>query len=357
MAESDQQEKTEEATQQRREEFRRKGQVAQTRELATVLYLLAAFVIFWLSGSYFFGQIASLWSHTFESTIKEALEGAALATVLIFYVKEGLFLLAPIVLVFMVVGVSASLLQVGFLTNEETLKFDLNKLNPLNGMKRVFSLRSAVEGLKSLFKVGLVLLVLYLMLKADIGILPSLVHAEVGQVLTYVGSIILRLLGAIALLMAVLAGLDYFFQRWEMEKKMRMSKQEVKEEHKTREGDPMVKARIRRIQREMATQRMMDEVPTADVVITNPTHISVALKYDPEKYAAPILVAAGRDHMAFKIREVAKKAGVPLVENKPLARAIFKTLKVGQVIPRELFQAVAEVLAYVFKLKKRAEGI
>ena len=335
MAESDQQEKTEEATQQRREEFRRKGQVAQTRELSTVLYLLSAFVIFWLAGGYFFNEIVALWNFSFESTLQEVLQGAEIAPVFVFYLKEGLFLLTPIVLVFMVVGVASSLLQVGFLTNEETLKFDLNKMNPLSGMKRVFSLRSFVEGLKSLFKVILVLLVLYIVLRNDITILPSLVNAPVGEILIYVGGVVLRLLGSIALLMGVLAAMDYFFQRWEMEKKMRMSKQEVKEEHKSREGDPLIKARIRRIQREMATQRMMDAVPTADVIITNPTHISVALKYDPEKNPAPQLVAAGQDHMAFKIRELAREKGVPIVENKPLARTIYKTLKVGQIIPRE----------------------
>ncbi len=357
MAESDQQERTEEATQQRREEFRRKGQVAQTRELSTVMYLLSAFVIFWLAGSYFFHQIVDLWNFSFDSTLQEVLQGAEIAPVFVFYLKEGLFLMTPIVLVFMVVGVSASLLQVGFLTNEETLKFDLNKLNPLTGVKRVFSLRSLVEGIKSLFKVTMVLLVLYMVLRNDIAVLPSLVNAPVGEVLTYVGGVVLRLLGSIALLMGVVAGLDYFFQRWEMEKKMRMTKQEIKEEHKSREGDPLIKARIRRIQREMATKRMMDAVPTADVIITNPTHISVALKYNPEKYAAPLLVAAGQDHMAFKIRELAKENGVPIVENKPLARTIYKTLKVGQVIPRELFQAVAEVLAYVFRLRRQAKGI
>lgn len=353
MAESDQQERTEEATQQRREEFRRKGQVAQTRELSTVLYLLSAFLVFCLMGGHFFEKLTEIWKHSFETSIQEVLAGAELAPMLVFYMKEGLFLLTPIVLVFMVVGVASSVLQVGFLTNEETLNFDLNKLNPLNGVQRVFSLRSMVEGLKSLIKVVLVLAVLYFVLRKDLEVLPTLVNASIGQIFIYVGSVILRLLGSIAVLMGVLAIMDYFFQRWEMEKKMRMTKQEVKEEHKTREGDPLIKARIRRIQRELANKRMMDAVPTADVVITNPTHISVALKYEPEKYAAPRLVAAGQDHMAHKIRELAKASGVPIVENKPLARTIYKTLKVGQVIPRELFQAVAEVLAYVFRLKKQ----
>jgi flagellar biosynthetic protein FlhB len=152
--------------------------------------------------------------------------------------------------------------------------------------------------------------------------------------------------------MLVLAGADYFYQRWELEKEMRMTKQEIKEEHKSREGDPMIRARIKRIQREMASKRMMTEVPKADVIVTNPTHLAVALKYD-ETMVAPTVIAMGADNVAMKIRELAKECNIPIVENKPLARAIFKTLKIGQQIPRELYTAVAEVLSYVFRLRKK----
>jgi flagellar biosynthetic protein FlhB len=153
--------------------------------------------------------------------------------------------------------------------------------------------------------------------------------------------------------MAVLSAADYFFQRWELEKEMRMTKQEIKEEAKSREGDPLIKSRVRKIQREMANRRMMEKVPKADVIITNPTHIAVALKYS-ENLPAPQLVAKGGDLVAEKIKEIARENNIPIVENKPLARTIFKTLKLGQVIPRELFVAVAEVLAYVYKLKRKA---
>jgi flagellar biosynthetic protein FlhB len=163
----------------------------------------------------------------------------------------------------------------------------------------------------------------------------------------------IKLLAGLGVFMAVIAGADYFFQRWDLEKQMRMTKQEIKEEHKSREGDPMIKARIRRIQREMSSKRMMKDVPKADVIVTNPTHIACALIYDPNTMAAPKLVAKGSGLIAEKIKEIARENGVPVLENKPLARAIFKTLKIGQTIPRELFTAVAQVLSYVYRLKKK----
>jgi flagellar biosynthetic protein FlhB len=155
--------------------------------------------------------------------------------------------------------------------------------------------------------------------------------------------------------MLALAGIDYFYQRWDLEKEMRMTKQEVKEEHKSREGDPMIKARIKRIQREVASRRMMEEVPKADVIVTNPTHIAVALKYD-ETMISPTIIAMGADLVAEKIKALAKEHGIPCVENVPLARAMFKTLKIGSAIPRELYTAVAEVLSYVYKLKRKKKG-
>ncbi|HND85352.1 MAG TPA: EscU/YscU/HrcU family type III secretion system export apparatus switch protein, partial [Pseudobdellovibrionaceae bacterium] len=175
---------------------------------------------------------------------------------------------------------------------------------------------------------------------------------DVAQTLAYIGKVVFKLLMGIGIAMTVIAAADYFFQKWDLEKKMMMTKQQVKEEVKQREGDPMIRARVRRIQREMANKRMMEQVPKADVIITNPTHIAVALQYN-EGLAAPKLIAKGADLLAEKIKEIAREHHVPIVENKPLARTIFKTMKIGQVIPRELFVAVAEVLSYVYKLKKK----
>ncbi len=356
MAESDQQEKTEEATQQRREDFRKRGQVAQTKELATVLVLFSmAFALFFL-GRFFMSQVMEIFTSSFDDFFVAASKDASLWPAVHYVSAKALNIIAPLGLMFMIMSIMSSLVQVGILQNEEAMKPKLEKLDPTKGLKRIFSLRSLVEGIKAVFKVILVVAVVYLVLEKEIFRVPQLMHFTVGQTFTYVGELSVKILGAVGILMGFLAAFDYFFQRFELEKQMRMSKQEVKEETKSREGDPLVKARIRRVQREMAQRRMMEDVPKADVIITNPTHIAVALQYDPSKFAAPRLIAAGAGAIAQKIKEVARENNVPVVENKPLARTIFKTMKIGEVIPRELFTAVAQVLSYVFKLKKRVRA-
>src|SRR5690606_788288 len=197
-----------------------------------------------------------------------------------------------------------------------------------------------------------VAIVVYLLLESEIGKIPYLVSSSPGEIITYIGSVCGRLLFGVGLVTVVLAAADYFFQRWDLERRMMMSKQEIKEEVKQREGDPMIKARIRRIQREVANRRMMEAIPKADVIVTNPTHIAVALKYSAD-LPAPQVIAKGADLIAEKIKSIARENNIPIVENKPLARTIFKTLKIGQVIPRELFVAVAEVLSYVYRLRRK----
>ncbi len=356
MAESDQQEKTEEATQQRREDFRKKGQVAQTKELGTVLVLFSMSLALFLLGKYFTTQISEVFTHSFDDFILQASKDASMWPAVHFVSAKALNIIAPLGLMFAIMSIMASLVQVGFLTNEEAMKPKLDKLDPTQGLKRMFSLRSVVEGLKAVIKVILVVAVVVLVIRHEIFRVPELIHYSVGQLFAFVGDLSIRILASVGILMAFLATFDYFFQRFELEKKMKMSKQEVKEETKSREGDPLVKARIRRVQREMAQRRMMEAVPKADVIITNPTHIAVAIQYEPGKFAAPRLVAAGAGVIAQKIKEVARKNSVPIVENKPLARTIFKTMKIGQVIPRELFTAVAQVLSYVFKLKRKVRA-
>ncbi|MCB0363303.1 MAG: EscU/YscU/HrcU family type III secretion system export apparatus switch protein, partial [Bdellovibrionales bacterium] len=265
---------------------------------------------------------------------------------------KSLLIVGPIFGIMSLISFSATLVQTGILQNEDALKFNIERLNPVEGLKRIFSLRAWVEGLKAIVKVIIIGAVATVILRSEILVIPRLVDYSVEQILVYIGMVSFKLFVGIGALMAALAGFDYLFQRWELEKKMRMSKQEVKEETKSREGDPLIKARIRRIQREMANRRMMDAIPKADVIITNPTHIAVALQYD-ENTVAPRVVAKGADYLAEKIKEIARQHNITIVENKPLARAMYKTLKIGQVIPRELYTAVAEVLSYVFKLKKK----
>lgn len=352
MAE-DQQERTEEATQQRREDFRKRGQVAQTRELASVFVLLGSALIFWGLGRFCLKQVSELLMYCLGPELITAVKSQSYAPLMLFMAKKILFVSTPIVGMLLLLSIISTVVQVGFLYNEEVLEFDLEKINPINGLKRLFSMRALVEGLKSCIKLTLVVAVVYSLVKDEVRLLPQLTFWSVEQILSYAGSLTVKLLGGLGVFMAMIAAADYFFQRWDLEKQMRMTKQEIKEEHKSREGDPMIKARIRRIQREMASKRMMKDVPKADVIVTNPTHIACALIYDPKTMPAPRLVAKGSGLIAEKIKEIARENGVPVLENKPLARAMFKSLKIGQFVPRELFTAVAQVLSYVYRLKRK----
>jgi flagellar biosynthetic protein FlhB len=345
-------EKTEEPTAQRREDFRKQGQVAQTKELSTVLMLFGATLLIWLLGRYFFGQLAELFTKSYGDFILTAARSGDYKIAMLFAGQKIVNVVLPVFGLVFVIGISASLFQIGFLSTSETISPNFEKINPINGLKRLFSLHSVVEGLKALLKVCIIAFVVYTIIKSEILKSPFMINYTIEQLSHYFGDISFRLIFGVAIAMTFLALFDYGFQRWELEKKMRMTKQEIKEEVKTREGDPHIKARIRRIQRELASKRMMTQVPKADVIITNPTHLSVALKYDAN-LPAPQVIAKGAGAVALRIRELAKEHDIPIVENKPLARTIFKTLKIGQVIPRELFNAVAEVLAYVYKLKRK----
>jgi len=353
MAEHSEQERTEEATTQRREDFRRRGQVAQTRELASVLLLLGFASCVWMMGRYFMTQILETYRLTYEFITPQGLQTEALLP-LLGQVGVHLFLiLAPIFLLAFVISVGSSVLQTGILFSEEALTPNLDKINPLEGLKRLLSLKSLVDGGKSVLKLLVIAYTAYYILSTSAETLPRLVFLAPLQIFQYLANEIFRLIMGMGGVLIFIAVADYFIQRYQLEEQMKMSKQEIRDEVKTREGDPLIKARIRKIQKEVAQRRMMADVPKADVIITNPTHLACALRYAPEKFAAPILIAKGQDLVAQRIREIAKENGIPIVENKPLARTIYKTLEIGQVIPRELFAAVAEVLAYVFKLKRK----
>jgi flagellar biosynthesis protein FlhB len=349
----DQEERTEEATQQRRDDFRKRGQVAQTRELASVMALLGSALILWFLGRFFLTQVTSMVTESLGPFLLEAARNGDYVPAMIFVTKKGALILAPLMGILAVMSVMATVTQIGLLQNEEALEFKAERIDPVAGFMRLFSLRAVVEGLKAVLKLVLVISVLYVLVKDDVVRMPLLVSYSVEQLAAYMGDLTIRLLGGVGFFMGLIAAADYFFQRYELEKQMRMTKQEVKEEHKSREGDPMIKARIRRIQREMANKRMMSDIPKADVIITNPTHIACAIQYDPVKHPAPILIAKGADAVAEKIKQIAREHNIPVMENKPLARTMFKTMKVGQVIPRELFTAIAQVLSYVFKLKRK----
>lgn len=350
MAEENDQEKTEKATPKKRQEARKKGQVAKSREIPSVLVLLSALSVFYFGGSWMFRRLGDIMRSVYQqiSYLQLGVESAHELFWQLFL--KIIVLLAPLVLTVALAGILGNIAQTGFLLTGETMTPKLSKLNPLKGIKRLFSITSLVELVKSILKVAIIGGISYAMLKGEMDKIPSLVELEIPSILAFFGSVALKLGFYTCLVLIILAGLDLFFQLWKHERDLRMTKQEVKDEFKQREGDPAVLSRIRAAQREMAMQRMMEAVPDATVVITNPTHLAVALKFD-RGMQAPEVVAKGAGHIAAKIRTIAAESDVPIIEQKPLARAMYKDVEIGQQIPADLYQAVAEVLAYVYRLK------
>lgn len=259
----------------------------------------------------------------------------------------------PVIGVAMVVGVVVNLLQVGVTFTAEPLAPNWARLNPVAGFTRLFSRRAFVDSVKTLLKVLLIGWLTFSAVRADAAMLLRTSEIDPLMVMMLVGQLLYKMAWRVGLAMLVLALLDYGFQRWEYEKSLRMTKEEVKQEMKQTEGDPQVKSRIRARQQAIARRRMMQAVPKADVVVTNPTHYAVALQYDAQKMAAPTVVAKGMNLIALRIREIAQRHGVPIVENPPLAQSLYRTVDIGEQIPPELYQAVAEVLAYVYRLRRR----
>jgi len=257
----------------------------------------------------------------------------------------------PFLLPVAVVGFIASVVQIGFQIHTEAMDLKFNKLNPISGMKRFVSLKSMVELGKSIIKILIVGSIAYLLVKSEMQEFPLLIHQEVGQILVFIARVALKVCFFVCLALVVLAVIDYVYQRWQHEQDLKMTKQEVKDELKQTYGDPKVKARIRGVQMEMARRRMMEAVSEADAVITNPTHLAIALKFDAREMIAPRVLAKGSGHIAQRIREVATDHQITIVEEKPLAQAMFKMVDIGEYIPAELYRAVAEVLAYVYRLK------
>jgi flagellar biosynthesis protein FlhB len=353
MADYSEQERTEEATQQRRDDFRRRGQIAQTRELSPVISLLGFALAFALMGSFFLQQVMGSYKAVYDYITPGELSKESMFAMLGHLGISTFFVLGPIFLLCFLFSISSSLLQVGFLVSEDAITPNFEKINPIEGFKKLFSWRSLIEGAKSVLKLSVIMYAAYYVLADTLDIIPRLVYLAPGELLTFSGQKIFDLMIGVGVILSIIAVSDYFVQRYQLEEQMKMTKQEIRDEMKTREGDPLIKARIRKIQKEVSQRRMMADVPKADVIITNPTHIAIALKYAPEKYAAPIMLAKGQDYVATRIREMAREHNIPIVENKPLARTMFKSVEVGQVIPRELFAAVAEILAYVFRMKRK----
>lgn len=344
-------EKTEKATPQKRKETRKKGQVAKSVEVSSSILLLSFFLFILVYGKYFGSTLLDLFRYIFSSYLLLDLTFDNVTMVFVELSFITVKLVLPILLVLVVAGLSANFIQVGFLFTTETLKFDLNKLNPIEGAKRILSMRSIVELLKNILKIILIGWISYFILKKEIATILHFPQMGVNQIIDYLFSVIIKLGVSTSIFYVILGVADYIYQKYDNEKKMKMSIKDIKDEHKKSEGDPLIKGKIKEMQRAMSLNRMIQDVPTADVVITNPTHFAIAIAYDSDGSKAPVVIAKGVDFMAQKIKEVAKENGVIITENKPLARSIYANVEIGQEIPEELFKAVAEILAYVFRLK------
>jgi len=348
------QERTEQATAKRRQDFREKGQVAQSKEVHTAAILSASLLLWYFYGSTFWVKLSSLTAGFWRRCGEYQLTELSIWSLAGFVIQQTGLLLAPMLLLTLVVGFFSSFLQIGWLFTTKPLTPELSKLDPIKGAAKFFSKRSFVEIIKSLLKVLLVGVIAYKTVAAEFSGALLLVDMDLFETVRYLGTVAFKVLVKSCGILIVLGLFDYAFVRWEMEQKMKMTKQQQKEEFKESEGDPHVKSRIRSIQQQAARKRMMAEVPKADVVVTNPTHLSVALAYRRGEMDAPQVVAKGADHLAMRIREIAREHDVPLIENVPVARALHK-LEIGAPVPEELFKAVAEILAFVYNLKGRKE--
>lgn len=347
------QEKTEEATPKRREEARNKGQIAKSVELVAASSLLGSYVLLQMMGPTMAGRVLSFARNLWEQGPHQDWSEAGVHMLLVNVLIVAAIVVAPVLAATAVAGVVGNVLQVGFLFTLEPLVPSFDRLNPISGLKRVFSRRALAEMAKSILKMGIIGYVAYQTVAGDLNSFPVLLGLEMPQVVTFLTNLVSRLLLRVGLSMLVLALADFFYQRWEYEQSLRMSKQELKEEFKQQDGNPEIRGKIRQKQRELARGRMMQDVAKADVVVTNPTHYAVALAYKADNMAAPTLLAKGQGLIALRIRELAKENDIPIVENKPLARELHRLVDVGQEVPGELFQAVAEVLAFVYQLKQK----
>jgi len=341
-------EKTEQATPKKLREARKKGQIAKSIELSGAIVLLSAVLLFYFKYSSMISDSLLMMRHyygmkPFEFNISN--------TVLLFRDILSIFmsLVAPFMIVLLIVSIFSNVVQFGFLFTTKPLEFKLDKLNPVNGLKNMFSVKALGEMIKSVLKIVIILYVAYLVIKSEITASPELVSDSLRQSFYHLLSALWNLMLYLVLLILLLAIIDFFFQRYVYMKNQRMSKFEVKEELRQMEGDPLVRARIRRLQREMAKKRMMAAVKDATVVITNPTHFAIALKYEAQKTNAPIVVAKGVDSVALKIKEIARQNDVPIVENPPLVRAMYRFCNIDKEIPEKFYKAVAEIIAYIWK--------
>ena len=355
MAEEQQgQERSEQPTAKRLTEARKKGQVARSRELNTLLVMLASALALWLMSGPAISGITTIMSEALSPAGDLLKQPELIPAHLMGVMMSALTLIAPFLALTVIAALAGPAVMGGLLFSPEAVSFKLDKLDPVKGLGRVFSTKGLIELVKALLKFFLVLGVAVLVYKFFEQEVMALITLDVIEGIVRSGSIIMLALVLLSATLVLIAAIDVPYQLWSHNKQMRMTKQEVKDESKETDGRPEVKARIRQLQRDASQRRMLQDVPDADVVITNPTHYSVALKYDQHGTGAPRVVAKGQDLIALKIRSIAIEHDVPIYEEPPLARALFGTTEIGDEIPGPLFLAVARVLAYVFHLRQSA---
>lgn len=342
-------EKTEQPTAKKLKEARDKGQIAQSKDFNSVVSLLAVFVALAGLWQFFADNVFSFFYATIELIPTPEAGVGRFNESLIFILKMSL----PLLGVALITGLAASYAQVGVLFTAEPLKPQFSRINPLKGLKNIFSSRALAELVKSVAKAALILYICYVYIEGRIAEILYTVKMDSGNIISLLWSIIFNVIIRCSIVLFIIAVFDYEFKRRKNKKELMMTKQEVKQEYKQSEGDPQLKGKIKEKQRQMAMSRMMQQVPKADVVITNPTHFAVALLYNASRSDAPIVVAKGKDLVAQNIKRTAKEHQIPLVENPPLARTIYSTVEIGSKISPDLYEAVAEVLAYVYSIKER----
>jgi flagellar biosynthetic protein FlhB len=349
--ENDDSQKTEDPTPKKLEDARRKGQVPISREINNWVMLLAGTIVILGFGPGMMQDILSLLRTYFEQTAQLPPSPGGLQFAVVEALKEILVIIALPLLFLMVAAFIGPFIQVGPIFAPEIIKMDLSKISIVKGFGRLFSMKSIMEFVKGILKLAIISVVGIIILTPFYGSVEHMVGLPIAAAADELKSLTMRLLVGILVVLFVIALIDLLYQRYEHNKKMRMTKQELKDEYRQSEGDPHVKAKLRQIRQERARARMMQAVPTADVVITNPTHYSVALKYNPDENEAPIVIAKGVDELALRIRELAKEHDIVIMPNPPLARVLFDTVEIDEMVPPDQYKAVAEIISYVFKLK------
>lgn len=347
--------KSEAPTPKRKEKARSEGQVAQSKEIQNAVIILAAFYCLKIFSKFIYEKCLSVF-HENISLISD-IDNIFTKDYMVKFISHSflavIIICIPIFSFCLICGLVTNIIQVGWKPTHKPLMPKLDKFNPINGFKKMFSMKSVMEFLKSLLVLMIISLAIYNCLKGELNQIQSLMLMDLMPAMIYIGNLCIKIGTTVGYYFIVIAILDYSYVRYSHFKSLKMSKQEIKDEYKQADGNPVIKGQIRQKMREISMRRMMQEVPNADVVITNPTHYAVAIKYDKTKNPVPVVIAKGVDHVARRIKEIAAENNVEMVENRPLARELYKTVDIGKAIPQELYAAVAEVLAFVYKLKNK----